>query len=147
MKQLWNVVVAAVVFCAVALPLASASDANQFTKITFGEAVEIPGQVLPAGNYWFALVGDDFNRTMVRIYSADRKTVYTTQITVDRQHATPATDTTVTFAERDSSQPQALLEWRYPGETTGHEFLYRRAEQRELAQDRQQTIVTNAAGF
>jgi hypothetical protein len=147
MKKLLNVAVAAVLFSLVVLPLASASDADQVTKITFGEAVEIPGQVLPAGSYWFALVGDTFNRTMVRIYSADRKTVYATQATTDIEHFTPATDTTVRFAERGSSQPQALLEWRYPGETTGHEFLYRKAEQRELAQDQQQTIVSGTAGF
>ena len=37
------------------LPAARADQANQATKVTFNQAVQIPGRVLPAGTYWFTL--------------------------------------------------------------------------------------------
>ena len=147
MKRMLSIVFAAVLGCTVILPLASASESDQLTKVTFAEAVEIPGTVLPAGSYWFVLTGDTFSRNLVRIYSSDWKTVYATEFTVDSHHLKPASDTTITFAERESSQPQALLEWRFPGETIGHEFQYRKPEQRELAQDKQQTVTATEGGF
>jgi hypothetical protein len=36
---------------------AHADEANQLTKISFSEEVQVPGKVLPAGNYEFVLVG------------------------------------------------------------------------------------------
>src|SRR5215467_7310290 len=132
-KKLLTIAFGVVIACAAIAPMASANEADQLTKVTFGEAVEIPGTVLPAGSYWFVLVGDTFDRNLVRIYSDDWKTVYATEGTVDTYHKEPASDTTITFAERNSSQPQALLEWRFPGETVGHEFKYRKSEERELA--------------
>lgn len=146
-KKLLNVVFSAVIACAVSIPLARANEADQLTKVTFGEAVEIPGKILPAGSYWFVLVGDTFNRKTVRIYSSDWRTVYATEVTVDTRHLEPASDMTITFAERNSSQPQALLEWRFPGETVGHEFEYRKSEERELSQDRQLTVIAARAGL
>ena len=146
-KRLLTIVFSVAIAGAELLPVARASEADQLTKVTFGEAVEIPGTVLPAGSYWFALVGDTFNRNLVRIYSEDLKTVYVTELTVDTKHMDRASDTTITFAERNSSQPQALLEWRFPGETVGHEFKYRKAEERELAHDQKLTLVAPRAGF
>ena len=43
-KKLLNVVFSAVIACAVSIPLARANEADQLTKVTFGEAVEIPGK-------------------------------------------------------------------------------------------------------
>jgi len=146
MKKLLSIVLSVVFVGTLTVPLASASEANQWTKVTFYEAVEIPGQVLPAGTYWFVLAGDDYNRSLVRIYSSDRSKVYATEFTVNEQHSKAANGTAMTFAERNSSQPQALLEWRFPGETVGHQFQYRQPEQRELAQDQQRTVVV-AAGL
>jgi|ERR1051326_1243068 hypothetical protein len=140
-------IVFAVVFACAALPLASAEQANQLTKVTFTQSVEIPGRVLPAGTYWLELVGDTFNRNTVRIYSADMSTVYLTQVTVSNQHQNRADGTAITFAERNASQPEALLEWRCSGEAVGHEFQYNKTEQRELAQDRRETVLANRAGL
>lgn len=147
MRKLLSAVLQVVVVSALTVPFASGSEANQLTKVTFYEAVEIPGQVLPAGTYWFVLTGDTYNRTLVRIYSADRSKVYATEFTVDVDHAKPANGTAITFAERSASQPQALLEWRFPGETVGHEFQYRRLERRELARDQKQTVIASDVGF
>jgi hypothetical protein len=37
-------------------PNAHASETDEATKLTFGEAVQIPGRVLPAGTYLFVVV-------------------------------------------------------------------------------------------
>lgn len=37
------------------------------------------------------------------------------------------------LAERGSAQPQAIVTWYYPGETTGHQFLYPKQVEKELA--------------
>ena len=145
--KLSRTVLSAVFAVGVMVSLATANDANQLTKVTFGESVEIPGAVLPAGSYWFVLVGSDFTRNIVRIYSSDWKTVYATESTVNTGHLEPAPGTTITLAERPSSQPQALLEWRFPGETVGHEFQYRKPEKKELAQDRKERLVLERSGF
>jgi hypothetical protein len=47
----------------------------------------------------------------------------------------------VKLAEQESSKPDALVAWFYPGETTGHEFLYSKGQEKQLAQDSQQTVV------
>jgi hypothetical protein len=140
-RKLWSVALSIVIGCLVLLPFAYASDENEQVTVTFTNPVEIPGRVLPAGTYIFVLVGDPFSRDDVRIYSADRKTVYATLGTVETQRPHPANGVTVTFAERESSTPEALLSWFYPGRSIGHEFLYPKREQKELAQDNQQVIV------
>jgi hypothetical protein len=46
----------------------------------------------------------------------------------------------VTVAEQGGGHPDSLLKWFYPGLETGHEFLYPKQKEKELAQDKQQTI-------
>jgi len=40
---------------ALLVPAAHAGVMDQVTKLDFHEAVQIPGQVLPPGTYWFVL--------------------------------------------------------------------------------------------
>src|ERR1700733_2636568 len=47
----------------------------------------------------------------------------------------------LSFAERGSAQPEAIVTWFYPGETTGHEFVYPKQMQQELASAKQITVV------
>ena len=47
----------------------------------------------------------------------------------------------ITLAERGESQPEAIVAWVYPGRTEGHEFLYPKQVQKELAKDKQDTFV------
>jgi hypothetical protein len=143
-RKLWGAIFSLVVSCTVLLPLARASEADQQTKVTFDQPVEIPGVVLPAGSYW--LLRDRTEPNVVRVYSLDWKTVYATELTASAQRMEPADGTTFTFAERESSKPEALLTWFYPGETIGHEFLYHKQEARELSQDKHDTVVAAPDG-
>ena len=139
-RKLYSVVFSIVVACMVLLPLAQASEANEQTEVTFDQSVEIPGCVLQAGSYWF--VRDTNNTDVVRIFSLDWKTLYATEMTASAERPTPFDNTTFTLAERESSSSEALVKWFYPGRTIGHEFLYPKQVERELAHDRQQTIVS-----
>lgn len=138
-RIVFYVIVAGVVF----LPTAWAAEYNQQTKLTFNEPVEIPGRILPPGTYWFVLVDNTTNRGLVRVFSSDWKTLYATEETENTESGKPAQDTTLKFAERESAGPPALLTWFYPGQTIGHEFLYSRQVENELAQGKQLTVLVS----
>jgi hypothetical protein len=125
----------------IVLPAARADQANQATRVTFSQAVQIPGCVLPAGTYWFILPEDVNEHYQVRIFNADRTMLYATVLTNDAQRVRTTGHSAFTFAERGSSQPQAIVTWFYPGNTTGHEFLYPKQVQQELAKDKHDTVV------
>jgi hypothetical protein len=122
------------------LPNAHASELDQATKLTFNQSVQIPGRVLPAGTYWFS-VDSTPGSHIVRIFSQDRSTVYATLQTISAEYREPTKNTEITFADRGSMQPEAIVTWFYPGRTIGHEFLYTKHDQKEIAQAKQHTIV------
>jgi hypothetical protein len=126
----------------IVLPAARADERNQSIKITFSQPVQIPGRVLPAGTYWFVLPDDITQRHQVRIFDAGRTMLYVTLFTIDSDRPQPTDKTAVTLAQRGSAQPQAIVSWFYPGNTIGHEFLYPKQMRKELAKDKQNTIVS-----
>ena len=130
-------VVALVLFFEVS---AHAEQRDQATEITFSQPVQIPGQVLSAGTYWFLLANISEQEDVVQIFNSDRSTLYATLETasIERQEAD---GTEVKLAEQESSKPDALVAWFYPGETTGHEFLYPKDQEKQLTQDNQQTLM------
>jgi hypothetical protein len=135
---------------------AHADEDNQMTKISFSEAVQVPGTVLPSGTYQFVLARNDSNRNIVQIFNADGTELYATVQTITAERGRETDGTSITLAQRSGGQPDALLTWFYPGNDTGHEFLYSKQEEKELTQDAKQTLVgdhgimvssgTNAAG-
>jgi len=122
---------------------AHADEFDQATTITFNAPVQIPGRILPAGTYLFKLANRNSDLNTIQVFNADRTVLYATVETIetDRQQATG--DIEVTLAEQGSGQPDALVKWFYPGRETGHEFLYSKEKEKELAQDKQQTVVAN----
>jgi hypothetical protein len=122
---------------------AHADEFDQATTITFSEPMQIPGQVLPAGTYLFKLANRDSDLNTVQVFNADRTVLYATLQTIATDRQEPTGDVVVALAEPGAGQPDALLKWFYPGLETGHEFLYPNQKEKELAQDKQQTIVTN----
>ena len=125
----------------VTLPAVRADESNQATKVTFSQPIQIPGRVLPAGTYWFVLPDDITEHYQVRIFNADHTTLYATVDTIDVQRRETADHTTFTFAVRGSQQPQALVSWFYPDATRGHEFVYPKQVQNELAKDKLATVL------
>jgi hypothetical protein len=125
----------------IVLPAARGDQSDQATKVTFNQPVQIPGRVLPAGTYVFVLPADTTQHFQVRIFNADRTMLYATVFTVNAERSTPPDSTVFGLAERGSAQPQAIVTWFYPGETTGHEFLYPKQVEKELANAKLVTVV------
>jgi hypothetical protein len=124
------------------LPVARASEFDQATKLTFNQQVEISGQVLPAGTYWFTVIGGDLN--VVQIYNSDRSKLVTNLQTNTSDLPVSTGDTVVTLAQRPSEKHEALVSWFYAVRTIGHQFIYSKQEQRELAQGKQQTVIAQS---
>ena len=121
---------------------AHADEADQATEVTFNQPIQVPGQILPAGTYLFKLAdSDDLN--VVQIFSSDRTHLYATLQTIPTENRQAPDDTTVALAEQAAGKPDVLLKWFYPGEQTGHEFVYSNQLEKEIAQDKQQTVVAN----
>jgi len=132
--------------CGVGVPSAHADEWNQETVLTFSQPVEIPGQILPAGTYRFILVDSVSDRNIVQIFSSDWSKLYATLFTVPSERREPTGETAIRFAERPSDQPGALTAWFYPGEITGHEFIYWGKEASELATDSKKLVLASEHG-
>jgi hypothetical protein len=120
---------------------AHADEADQKTIITFSTPVQIPGEVLPTGTYMFKLAGNGSDQNFVQIFNAGGTKLYATLLTVPTDRPKVTGNTTVILAEQGSEQPNALTKWYYPGEETGHQLIYPTHEEKQLAQDRMETIV------
>ncbi len=128
--------IASVLFLEIA---AHADEADQSIKITFNQAIEIPGHVLPAGTYLFKLA-DRNELNLVRIFNSEGTRLYATVQTITAERSKPTGDTVVVLAEQPEGKPETLVKWFYPGNSSGHELVYPEQEEQQLAQDRQQTI-------
>jgi hypothetical protein len=131
--------IASVMFLEVA---AHADEMNQCTKITFSQPIQIPGQSLPAGTYLFKLA-DPNDLDVVRIFNSEGTRLYATLQTITAERGKPTGDTVVVLTEQSEGRPETLVKWFYPGNTSGHELVYSKQEEQQLAQGRQQTIVAN----
>jgi hypothetical protein len=58
-------------FGATVLSSARADTWDKKTVVTFNQAVEVPGKVLPAGTYTFQLLDSPSDRHIVQIFTAD----------------------------------------------------------------------------
>ena len=107
-------------------PKVKADEWDKKTTMTFNESVEIPGTVLPAGQYVFKLVDNASDRHIVQILSSDQRHVYATILAIPEERRQVTGDTVVTFEERTNDSPEAIKTWFYPGDETGNEFVYRK---------------------
>jgi hypothetical protein len=124
---------------------AHADEVDHATVITFTQPIQIPGQVLPAGRYVFKLIDTDLTQHAVQILSSDQAVLYGTFLTSGAVLQEPADNTELTFAEPGAGGPPVLLKWFYLGSDIGNEFVYSKQTEKQLAQDRQETIVANQA--
>lgn len=131
--------IASVLFLEVA---ARADEADQSIKITFNQPIEIPGQVLPAGTYLFKLA-DPNDLDVVRIFNSQGTRLYATLQTITAERAKPTGEAVVVLADQSEARAETLVKWFYPGDTSGHELVYPKQEEQQLAQARLQTIVAN----
>jgi hypothetical protein len=126
MRTLRGVVLAlgALLLCATFAPTSNANEWNKRTIVTFGEAVEIPGQILPAGTYVFELADSNAYRQMVQIWDANQDDLLATVFTIPAARSEATGHSVFEMEERPGKSPMALKYWFYPGDITGQEFAY-----------------------
>lgn len=142
-----GVLLALLLALAITLPVVKASETDQATQLIFSQPIEIPGQVLPAGTYWFQCLGAGSGREVIRVFNADHTYLYATLMTVPRQRMTATSDTVVTFATKESDQSTVLKAWFFPGQLVGHEFMYPNYEDRELQASEWSVLVTPTGSY
>ena len=123
----------------IVLPNVRADEWNQATLFTFNQPVQIPGRVLPAGTYLFEIV-NEFNHEIVRISKADHTVIALIQARPSIQKGFTG-KAAIVLAERGSLQPPAVVAWTYAGRLEGHQLLYPKQMQTEVAKDKQDTFV------
>ena len=112
------------------LPTARATEEDQAIKVTFSEAVQIPGQVLPAGSYLFVLLN---NHQTVSIWSSDHLKFYGLLRTINRERTELTDDPVFMLAKQGAMQPEAVVAWFYPDRKVGHQFVYPKQKENGLA--------------
>jgi hypothetical protein len=109
-----------------------ADDWDQATKLTFSDSVGLPGQVLPAGSYWFKL-DNESDRNIIPMWNADRTHLVTRILAIPDYRQNTPEKTIVNFVERPSGQPEAIRSWFYSGNNFGDEFVYPKTRAKQLA--------------
>ena len=122
---------------------AHADEADQETTLKFSTPVEIPGEVLQTGTYMFKLAEYGSDQNLVQIFNEGGTKLYATLMTVPTYRQNVTGNTTVILTEQGSGQPDALTKWYYPGEETGHQFLYPTHEEKQLEKDRMEAIMAH----
>ena len=141
------------VFCLLALtllgatllPSARADGWDKKTIVTFSQAVEVPGKILPAGTYTFKLLDSPSDRNIVQIFNADGSQIITTILAINNYRLQPTGETVMKFSERPGDSPEALRAWFYPGDNFGQEFVYPKVRAIQLAQTTQVIVPAVAA--
>ena len=121
-------------FGATVLSSARADTWDKKTVVTFSQAVEVPGKVLPAGTYTFQLLDSPSDRHIVQIFTADGSHIIATILAINNYRLEPTGDTVMKFSERPGDSPDALRAWFYPGDNFGQEFVYPKVRAIQLAQ-------------
>lgn len=130
-------------FCLFFELAAHADKTNEQTTITFSAPVQIPGKVLPAGTYVFQQAGPDNDPNTVQIFNADHSLLYAIVQTISTERTDVTGQTAVMLAQPEVGGPEFLVSWFYPGSSIGHEFVYPKQQEQELAHATQQTFVGN----
>jgi len=130
---------------ATVLPSAQADTWNKKTVVTFSQAVEVPGRILPAGTYTFQLLDSQSDRHIVQIFNADGSQIIATILAINNYRLQPTGDTVMKFSERPGDSPEALRAWFYPGDNFGQEFVYPKPRAIVLAQTAKVIVPAVAA--
>src|SRR4029077_18327505 len=135
-----------------------AGQSDQMTKMTFDQAVEVPNHVLPAGTYWFKVMGNtnDAMKNVVEIYDARKTHLIAMVPAIPAQRKSPGYGTAAWNPSMDKTElriaagsgehPAALLTWFYPFGYSGHQFYYRHNERERLREEGVRTVALNNSG-
>jgi hypothetical protein len=114
-------------------PAARADEFNKRTYFTISAPVQIPGATLPAGRYMFIMANPETSMDILRVTSADGKTVYGMFPVRPDRVPDPVKEPTIVFAETPAGQPYAIKSWFYPGRKIGQELVYPKTQAMKIA--------------
>ena len=145
-KLITTAFAAAIVTTMSAAPADAQGNFNRRTEFTFNQAVEVPGATLPPGTYIFRIMQSESTRHVMEITAKDSTNKnYGHFITVSVERPKPAEKAELRFLETPAGQPAGVRTWWYPGERTGREFVYPRAQATKLAKATNQDVLTTQA--
>jgi hypothetical protein len=151
MTSIRKAALACVASAVLVLPVSAVAQgpANQDTFFTFSQSVELPGKTLPAGKYFFQLADSPSNRHIVKVMSEDRKQIHATLLAIPYySNERPSDEPQVRFMETPAQASggaagtNAIKIWFYPGNATGHEFIYPRSQAMRIAARTGQPVLT-----
>jgi len=103
--------------------VAHADEADQSIKNLVQPGDRNSGAGFAGRTYLFKLA-DPNDLDLVRIFNSEGTRLYATLETVAAERREPAGRTVVILAEQPDGRPETLLQWFYPGSTSGHELVY-----------------------
>ena len=126
---------------------ARASEADRATQVTFDRPIELPGnKILEAGTYWFVTPEWGGGKT-VQILDEKHVTVLASTIAISATRSRPADDTEFVFSAPSVNHPELLLQWFYPGELSGYEFVYDGIQNKNATEGPRVTVMSTPAKF
>lgn len=126
-------------------PGARADQWNKRTTLTVHEAIQVPGKVLPPGEYVVKLLDSPSDRHIVQIFNADETQLQTTILAIPNYRLRPTGKTVFTYWEMPPGQPKALRAWFYPGDNFGQEFAYPKVVATQIATIARTEVPTTEA--
>lgn len=145
MKRVTTIVAASVLAVLIGLTARVAAQnpvPSERTFMTFSNTVEMPGVTLPAGTYVFRMA-DTPQRNVVQVLSKDEKGILGQWTFVPSQRPRATDDTVVMFKEMPEGTTPAVQFWYYPGNTSGKEFIYPKAQAQKIANATGASVLTD----
>jgi len=120
----------------------TAQPLDKRTYFTFSGPVAVPGATLPAGEYLFRLANPESGRNVVQVMNADGSKPLGMFFAIRAERRDASDKPEVSFIETAAGNPAAVRTWWYPGERSGYEFIYPKAQARQLAKTTNQPVLT-----
>jgi hypothetical protein len=137
MNSLRRLVIAASVLVIVSalVPMARAADSSDWpTQITFTEPVRVGPLYLTAGTYEFRLNPDSIDRSILMVYSFDKRCWEGIAMGVNAQRVDTSKMTGFTFERAKAEEPLKLEYWFYGNWNHGIHFVYPEAQNTRITQ-------------
>ena len=112
------------------------------TNLTLAEPTEIPGDILPAGNYIVKVINTQETRSIVQFTTPDESSVVATVLAVPNYRVQAPENTEFVYFQRAEGMGPAIKSWVHPGYNYGVEFVYPKEKAVVLAEKTHETVYT-----
>lgn len=117
---------------------------HQKITVTTTRPLEIPGQVLPPGNYVFKVMDIVGTRNIMQITNSDETEVIATLIGIPTTRLKAEEKSVVEYKEAAAGTLNALRAWFYRGDKNGLAFVYPKKEAVAIAQVSHEVVPAQA---